>query len=292
MSRRTDSARSRPNIKHFDHTRDEFSPYGLTCELWGPVKMHRPDRHNEVELNLLPQGELTYLMWGERRKVRAGRLACFWAAVPHQIIEFKGISSYHVATIPLAWVLGWGLPERFVSALLDGEILEETLPYRGRLDESLMSQWEADLASGRATEPVILEMKARLLRLAQTFRPRESAPKEVRLTAGHAEAVETMAKFVAENYTGRITVSQVAASAGLNPDHATRIFKKVYHKGIKAFITEHRVLHAQRMLLSTDAKTLTIAMESGFGSLGRFNANFKSYCGCSPSEYRAIHRAQ
>jgi AraC-like DNA-binding protein len=44
------------------------------------------------------------------------------------------------------------------------------------------------------------------------------------------------------------------------------------------------------MLVTSDAKVLKVAMEAGFGSLSRFNVAFRSLCGCSPREYRAIHR--
>jgi AraC-like DNA-binding protein len=33
-----------------------------------------------------------------------------------------------------------------------------------------------------------------------------------------------------------------------------------------------------------------VALDAGFGSLSRFNAAFKAFCGCSPREYRAMHR--
>jgi len=40
----------------------DLEPYGLTCEIWEPQPMHRADRHNELELNLLDSGSLTYLL--------------------------------------------------------------------------------------------------------------------------------------------------------------------------------------------------------------------------------------
>jgi hypothetical protein len=69
-------------MKQFDARRTEFSPYGFTCELWKPAKMPRPDRHNEVELNLLTSGSLTYLLGGRRTTIESGSLAIFWAAIP------------------------------------------------------------------------------------------------------------------------------------------------------------------------------------------------------------------
>jgi AraC family transcriptional regulator, melibiose operon regulatory protein len=56
------------------------------------------------------------------------------------------------------------------------------------------------------------------------------------------------------------------------------------------FVVEHRVMQAQRELVTTDAKILEIAFNAGFGSLSRFNATFLAVCGCSPREYRKLHR--
>ncbi len=77
-------------MKRFDRTRPEFSPYGFTCEMWTPTRMPRPDKHNEIEFNLLKTGSLTYLLGGHRITIEAGRLAVFWAAIPHQIVAFEG----------------------------------------------------------------------------------------------------------------------------------------------------------------------------------------------------------
>jgi AraC family transcriptional regulator, melibiose operon regulatory protein len=47
-------------LQAFDERRDSFKPYGLTCELWSPSVMNRPDRYNEIELNYFPKGTITY----------------------------------------------------------------------------------------------------------------------------------------------------------------------------------------------------------------------------------------
>src|SRR5205823_7762477 len=78
-------------MKSFDATRPDFAPYGLTCERWTSIPMERPDRHNEIELNLLLDGSLTYLFGGARVTIRAGSLSAFWAAIPHQVLGPKSL---------------------------------------------------------------------------------------------------------------------------------------------------------------------------------------------------------
>ena len=64
-------------LKSFNETREEFMPYGFTLERWTPCLMPRQDRHNEVEINYLSEGSLTYLFHGKRGTVPAGRLTLF-----------------------------------------------------------------------------------------------------------------------------------------------------------------------------------------------------------------------
>lgn len=98
-------------LNQFDARRSELSPYGLTCELWTPCLMRRPDRHNEIELNYLSEGTLTYLFQDRRVQVPSRRLAVFWGLIPHQIIHSEGSVPYYVCTIPFSLFLGWGLPK-------------------------------------------------------------------------------------------------------------------------------------------------------------------------------------
>ncbi|GEM_PF-2341802 len=66
-------------LKHFDESREDLKPYRLTCELWESYLMPKPDQHNEVEINFLIEGSLTYLIHDKKIKVEKGKLVAFWA---------------------------------------------------------------------------------------------------------------------------------------------------------------------------------------------------------------------
>jgi AraC-like DNA-binding protein len=281
---------------HFEESRPDLEPYGFTCEVWEPQPMHRADRHNELELNLLDAGSLTYLLGGRRVTLRPRRLSAFWAATPHQILASRDVTFYYVVTVPLAWVLGWGLPEPLVERLLSGTVVEEPEASAAALDMARFAQWHRDLSSGGEgrEEAVLLELKARLLRLAAALRARsrpEGAPRALASVGGGAPtSVERMATFVARHYRDPIGLEDVAREVRLNPDYAATLFRKAFGVTPTRFILQHRVSHAQRMLVTSDAKVLEVAMEAGFGSLSRFNAAFRQLCGCAPRQYRSMHR--
>lgn len=254
--------------------------------------MPRPDRHDEIEVNFLDRGTLTYLMGGQRITVRARRVTCFWAAVPHQIIGFNNLNYYYVVTVPFGWVLQWGLPERLLAALTQGQVVAERKGARATLDRQLFDQWHHDVEGGNVSrEVVVLELRARLLRLAESVGDQEVWPTVNAENASarqqtNLEKAESMACFVARNYTSRIQVKDIAGCVGLHPDYAATVFRKTFGTTLNLLITRHRVAHAQRQLLTTDERIVDIAHDSGFDSLSRFNRAFKQIAGVTPRQYR------
>ncbi len=254
--------------------------------------MVRADRHNEVELNYLPAGTLTYMMGGRRVTIPANRLALFWAATPHQIIDLSGDRPYTVVTIPLAWFLQWKLPDRFMKALMAGEALFDYDEGRSRSDNELFNQWHADLSaeSVESIKIVQLEMEARLRRMAFSYtESSQSQPGLQGYDTAALSKIEHIAAYVATHYTEPVSLADIASAVGLHPNYVASIFKKTFGVTLNAHITEYRVSHAQRLLVTTDQKVLSIALASGFSSLSRFNAAFKTSCGCTPREYRKRH---
>ena len=276
----------------FDPNRPDFSPYGLSCVWWKPSPMRRPDHHNEIELNLLESGSVTYLIGGRKVGIEAGQLGVFWAAIPHQIIEFGPHTEYLVATIPFPWFLQYDLPEAFVRPLLTGAVHIE--PQRNtRLDHDLFSQWARDLhqATDIQRDIVMLEMEARLRRMAAAF-PEIEAGARLRhpeFVDARLNKVEQMAWLVARRYTEPLNVTEISKAVGLHPNYAMSLFKKAFGSTIIDYLTHHRVSHAQRLLATTDEKIVEVAFKSGFNSISRFNQAFRRACGCSPREYRLHH---
>src|SRR3954454_22233946 len=210
-------------MKSFDATRPDFAPYGLTCERWTSVPMERPDRHNEVELNLLLEGTLVYLFGGTRVTVRAGSLSAFWAAIPHQVLAPESSmdgADYYVATIPLAWFLRLELPDRLVQPILHRRFVSGPDGEHFPDDRERFGRWVEDLGGdepGRR-RAAFLEIDARLLRLALGLPPHEPEPepgpnkgrsRPASLNEGRLSKAEQMARYIAEHYAGPLSVEEV-----------------------------------------------------------------------------------
>jgi AraC-like DNA-binding protein len=279
--------------KTFDSRRTDFTPYGFSCELWAPQRMPRADRHNEIELNLLTAGSLTYLMNGRTIQVETQRLTVFWAAIPHQIIDYRDTAPYYVATIPLAWFLRWKLPEAFVQPILAGHITAETQEDRAAGDLLLFQQWTQDMQAHAPenAQTAQLEMEARFRRLSRSHATREgrSGSSPYAHSSEEPAKIEQIAAYIAQHYSEPLHLEDIGAAVGLHPNYAANLFRKAFGTTINSHIIECRISHAQRMLLTTDHKVLSIALAAGFNSLSRFNVAFRKCCGCTPREYRLRH---
>ena len=255
--------------------------------------MRKPDRHNEIELNLLQSGSISYFLRGKRYVIRPRRLTIFWALAPHQIVGIEGGAPYYVATIPLTRFLQWRLPAAFQNRVLQGDVIEEQSDDLGGFDIAMFERWLWDVKDDepQLQDIVLLEMEARLRRLALTSSAKEDEgigikPIDENLTS----KVEQMAVFVAANYTHPLQITEIAEAVELHPDYATALFKKSFGITLSDYLLDHRISHAQRLLAATQTKITEIAYDCGFNSISRFNAAFKKSCGCTPRQYRRNHQ--
>jgi AraC-like DNA-binding protein len=140
----------------------------------------------------------------------------------------------------------------------------------------------------------VLEVEARLRRLALSVaaegprRSRRESPAV--LDQRHLSRAERMACFIAQNYTQPLTAETIGQYVGLHPNYAMALFRRTFGTTLIEYVTQHRLAHAQRLLVTTKEVIVNIAFGSGFGSLSRFNEAFRKSFGCTPREYRRLHQ--
>jgi AraC-like DNA-binding protein len=273
------------NLNVFDEQRSEFSPYGLTCEIWMADLMRKPDRHNEIEINYCTKESITYLFQGTRITIPEKSFTVFWGLVPHQIVDYTGSAPYFVCTIPLTQFLEWKLPAFFVDRILKGEVVIENEGEHSFYDEFIFKKWLEDLSSKEDHEATLLEMQARLLRMTGRILPLKETQR-LQIHSSEINQVEQIALYIAQNYYHPIKAADIGREVGLHPDYANVVFKKAFGMTINEYIIQERISHAQRKLISTDKSITDILYECGFNSTSRFNAAFKKINECTPREFK------
>ena len=187
------------------------------------------------------------------------------------------------------------MPEAFTRAILHGEPVIE--PDAGLLavDRGRFETWlgDSDAGSEDRRRACLLEVEARFRRLATSLPAAGPSPRKASapVPPRHLSRAEEMAYFVARNYTGSLTAETVARHVGLNPTYAMTLFQQAFGTTLLKYLTQHRLSHAQRLLVTTSDSVLAIAFDSGFGSLSRINEAFRGAAGCTPREYRRAHQS-
>lgn len=248
-------------------------------------------RHNDIELNFLCRGKMVYSLNGRNMPLPRCSLAVFWAGFSHVCLEQAPGSEIRALGIPLDIFLSWGLPlETFVHPLLNGRLLHESDPALSDADEAAMRRWHDDLNNTPPAlqnirrKALLLEVHARLLRLA-------SNAGEVRARRdADPGCVAKMLQHIAAHYRDPgLSVPGIARHAGIHPNYAARVFRNTCGMSLMRYVNHQRVTHAQRLLATTGAKILDIAMDAGFGSVSQFHHVFQHVTGATPREYARSH---
>jgi AraC-like DNA-binding protein len=179
-------------------------------------------------------------------------------------------------------------------------VLGETVvePDEGSLasDRPRFELWSEDVQTGSEDRchTSLLEIEARLRRLALSVVAEEKGRSRGKSPGmsdeRHLSRAEQMACYIAQNYTQPLTAETIGQHVHLHPNYAMALFQQTFGTTLIKYVTEHRLAHAQRLLVTTEELIVNIAFSAGFGSLSRFNEAFRRSFGCTPREYRKLHQ--
>ncbi len=267
----------------------QFQTFGLNARLLDmPEPMGVIHHHHEVELNYVFKGGVTYLHRGTMRRLVAKRLALFWGSTPHSLVQVDPGTEMAWITVPLAWVWGWGLPERFVRELMEGNWWFAPPSFGDRFQ---MRAWVKELKNPTRPQErrLLLELEACFLWLAEQSYSKASDA-ATRWSEGEStiglQRVEKMAKCMAERFQEDLAVADIAKAANVHPNYAMPLFRKHCGVTIRDYLLQYRITHAQRLLLTTEDKIIDVALASGFSSQSSFYAAFVRLVKTTPHAFR------
>ena len=87
-----------------------------------------------------------------------------------------------------------------------------------------------------------------------------------------------------------ISLSDVAAEAGLNPQHFARVFRRETGAPPHRYLMGLRVDRARELLIGSDLSLASVAMRSGFCSQSHMTTSFKRVLGTTPGRFRTEAR--
>lgn len=106
------------------------------------------------------------------------------------------------------------------------------------------------------------------------------------------DRLKLMLTFIQENCTEKLTLDQIAASAGISCRECSRCFQNILKMTPIEYLTDCRVRKASELLLNSSMSILEISYHCGFSTASYFCRIFKKTTGHSPSEHKRLHRSE
>lgn len=131
-----------------------------------------------------------------------------------------------------------------------------------------------------AVEGLMLEVIAEIARRSTKFSERKQP-----------RWLNQAKEILQENFTERMTLSDIAESVGVHPVYLAATFRQHYHCSIGEYVRRLRIEFASRELSQTAAPLADIALAASFAHQAHFSRTFKRLTGLTPAQYRSATRS-
>ncbi|MBO7095837.1 MAG: AraC family transcriptional regulator [Lachnospiraceae bacterium] len=162
--------------------------------------------------------------------------------------------------------------------------LSFSLKAKAAIERSLRAMLsENNMPDGYTSEILLLLMKQFLIDLVRRGTVMNDF---VRSNDSFGRDIETVIRYISENYSKPLTLEEAAASINLAPTYFSRKFKNVTGSNFRDFVISIRIRQASQMLLTTDDSVTEISQKCGFSSANYFKDCFRRTMGQSPTLFR------
>lgn len=260
------------------------------CNSENPERLHS---HEFIELVYILSGEGTHCIDGIPYSTCRGSLL---------FINYNSSHSFHTATA-MEYINILIKPEFISKHLADSETIDDIFSFL-ILDRYFEGGKCAPIVSFSGRD--MLEVEETALRMVREARERRAGYTVVmdgclriifamlirRLGSNRTNTeyrrtvTPELLRYIDENYTKPLTLSDLANRCFYNPAYLGRLFKSSFGISLHEYIGAKRLTLAKKLLTETDEKIDAIAEKSGFADKRSFYKIFKEKTGCTPNEYR------
>lgn len=267
----------------------------LSLELRAPGEMSTSHWHGQVEVNIPFDGDIEYVINGEKIHLKQGHIIMFWACVPHRLSDKGGCENMAIFNLPMHLFLSWPISKELINHVTHGMVVQSRKPQQISLSEIQRWQSEINHANEQIRQISLDEMGLMIRRFGlsgwdpllihSTSKTRNNS------VSKHSQFyVSQMLEYIAANHDSPLTVREIADHVSLNANYAMGLFQRVMQLTIKQYITAMRINHARVLLSESDQSILDVALISGFSSSSRFYDTFFKFVGMTPLKYRKSSR--
>lgn len=231
-------------------------------------------------------GDCMYRIEGTSCSVRKGDIVICHPAVFHEkIIKGEGrMTEYHLAFDNISLT---GMPPNTIvknssHIIVSGKGQEKALLQCFK--KAITEKEKGNYGSQAIVKAAGMELIILLLRIIRSSPVQITAPD--RLKTGRAVLLESVYKYITENYTREISIQKMARSYHVNPSYLCRTFTEEFGCSPKKYMLELRLKMAKELLENYDYPINYIAKSVGYEDPYHFSRLFRKHTGVTPTQYR------
>lgn len=252
--------------------------------------------HNDLEINLIREGEAVFQVYQKSYRVRTGEGFLLNRNVPHSCSspgnEHVRYSTILVRPDFLYGDFGSDVERKCFQPFLQNSAIP--CIYLTGFDENgkeiLQKLNQVEEAFDRKRFCYELKIKGLLCEAFAMilYGHRQELTKFVPANLQELERLEKMLNYLNMHFTEVISLQDLADQVHLSREVCCRLFKKMTGKTITGYLEEYRVNKSFSLVQSGQYSMTQITEMVGFSNPSRFASAFRKQFGCNPGEYNSV----
>ena len=252
--------------------------------------------HNDLEINLIREGEAVFQVYQKSYRVRTGEGFLLNRNVPHSCSspgnEHVRYSTILVRPDFLYGDFGSDVERKCFQPFLQNSAIP--CIYLTGFDENgkeiLQKLNQVEEAFDRKRFCYELKIKGFLCEAFAMilYGHRQELTKFVPANLQELERLEKMLNYLNMHFTEVISLQDLADQVHLSREVCCRLFKKMTGKTITGYLEEYRVNKSFSLVQSGQYSMTQITEMVGFSNPSRFASAFRKRFGCNPGEYHSV----
>ena len=252
--------------------------------------------HNDLEINLIREGEAVFQVYQKSYRVRTGEGFLLNRNVPHSCSspgnEHVRYSTILVRPDFLYGDFGSDVERKCFQPFLQNSAIP--CIYLTGFDENgkeiLQKLNQVEEAFDRKRFCYELKIKGLLCEAFAMilYGHRQELTKFVPANLQELERLETKLNYLNMHFTEVISLQDLADQVHLSREVCCRLFKKMTGKTITGYLEEYRVNKSFSLVQSGQYSMTQITEMVGFSNPSRFASAFRKRFGCNPGEYNSV----
>ena len=252
--------------------------------------------HNDLEINLIREGEAVFQVYQKSYRVRTGEGFLLNRNVPHSCSspgnEHVRYSTILVRPDFLYGDFGSDVERKCFQPFLQNSAIP--CIYLTGFDENgkeiLQKLNQVEEAFDRKRFCYELKIKGLLCEAFAMilYGHKQELTKFVPANLQELERLEKMLNYLNMHFTEVISLQDLADQVHLSREVCCRLFKKMTGKTITGYLEEYRVNKSFSLVQSGQYSMTQITEMVGFSNPSRFASAFRKRFGCNPGEYNSV----